>query len=94
VIREDVDRLLAIAHTGSATDPTEGHRLLVAVRAGLPTLDACSAVADRLLAASVDAWVPAKPRRPYLPDLHRPGHAARAAEPPPTRFPRMGPTIA
>jgi hypothetical protein len=94
VIREDVDRILAIAHPGSTTDPAESRQLLQTIRASLPTLDACSAVADRLLATSADAWVPAKPRRPYLPDLHRPGHAARAAEPPPTGFPRMGPTIA
>ena len=94
VIREDVDRLLAIAHPGSTADPAEGRQLLQTMRASLPTLDACSAVADRLLATSFDAWVPAKPRRPYLPDLHRPGHAARAAEPPPTGFPQMGPTIA
>jgi len=94
VIREDVDRLLAIAHPGSTTDPTESRQLLQTIRASLPTLDACTAVADRLLAASADTWVPAKPRRPYLPDLHRPGHAARAAERPPTGFPRMGPTIA
>lgn len=94
VIREDVDRLLAIAHPGSTTDPAQSHQLLQAIHASLPALDACSAVAGRLLAASADAWVPAKPRRLYLPDLHRPGHAARAAEPPPTGFPRMGPTIA
>jgi hypothetical protein len=94
VIREDVDRLLAIAHPGSTTDPPQSRQLLQAIRASLPTLDACSAVAGRLLAASADAWVPAKPRRPYLPDLHRPGHAARAVEPPPTGFPRMGSTIA
>lgn len=94
VIREDVDRLLAIAHPGSTTDPAQSRQLLQTIRASVPTLDACSTVADRLLATSADAWVPAKPRRPYLPDLHRPGHAARAAEPPPTGFPRMGPTIA
>ena len=94
VIREDVDRLLAIAHPGSTTDPVQSRQLLQAIRASLPILDACSAVAGRLLAASADAWVPAKPRRPYLPDLHRPGHAARAAEPPPTGFPRMGSTLA
>jgi len=94
VIREDVERLLAIAHPGSTTDLAESRHLLQTIRASLPTLDACSAVADRLLAASADTWVPAKPRRPYLPDLHRPGHAARAAEPPPTGFPRMGPTLA
>ncbi len=92
VIREDVDRLLALAHPGSTTDPAQSRQLLQAIRASLPTLDVCSAVAGRLLAASADAWVPAKPRRPYLPDLHRPGHAARAAEPPPTGFPRMGTT--
>jgi hypothetical protein len=94
VIREDVERLLAIAHPGSTTDLAESRHLLQTIRASLSTLDACSAVADRLLNTSADAWVPAKPRRPYLPDLHRPGHAARAAEPPPTGFPRMGPTIA
>ena len=106
VIHADVDRLLTIAHPGTAThrgaatspgmtiDPVARAGLVAAMRVGLPTLDACAAVADRLLAASTDAWIPATARRPYLPDLHRPGRAARPAPPAPTGFPRMGPTLA
>jgi hypothetical protein len=93
VIRADVDRLLTITHPGSSTDPLARHRLVNAMRAGVPAMDACAVVADRLMAASTDAWIPAKPRRPYLPDLHRPGHAAHPAPLAPTRFPRMGPTL-
>ncbi|MDP1878442.1 MAG: hypothetical protein Q8M17_12900 [Actinomycetota bacterium] len=93
VIRGDVERLLAIAHPAATTNQVDRRCLLAAIHAGLPTLDACSAVADRLMTASTDAWVPAKPRRPYLPDLHRPGHAARPAPPAPTGFPRIGPTL-
>jgi hypothetical protein len=93
VIRADVDRLLAIAHPVSSTDPLARHRLVNAMRAGLPTMDACAVVADRLMAASTDVWIPAKPRRPYLPDLHRPGHAAHPAPRAPSGFPRMGPTL-
>jgi hypothetical protein len=93
VIHEDVDRLLTIAHPGSSADPNSRRRLVNAMHAGLPTMDACAVVADRLLAATTDAWIPAKPRRPYLPDLHQAGHAARPAPPAPTGFPRMGHTL-
>lgn len=94
VIRGDVERLLAIAHPAATANLVDRRRLLAAIHAGVPTLDACSQVADRLLTASTDAWIPAKPRRAYLPDLHRPGHAAQPAPPAPTGFPEMGPTLA
>ena len=63
------------------------------MHAGLATMDASAVIADRLLAATTNAWVPAAPRRPYLPDLHRPGHAAHRAPSAPAGFPRLGPTL-
>lgn len=93
VIRQDVEALLRIAHPGSSIDPLARHQVVAAMRAGVATLDACAQVAGRLMIASTDAWIPATPRRPYLPDLHRPGQAAHAAPPAPTCFPRMGPTL-
>ena len=93
VLRHDVERLLTLTHPGTVMTPQARASLLTAIRAGLPTLDRCARTADRLLSHTTDAWIPAKPRRPYLPDLHRPGHAARPATPVPIGFPRMGPTL-
>lgn len=93
VIRHDVERLLSLAHPGSSTDPVARRQVVAAMRAGVATLDDCAQVASRLMRASSDAWIPATPRRPYLPDLHRPGQAAHPAPPAPTGFPRMGPTL-
>jgi hypothetical protein len=93
VIRHDVERLLTLAHPGTEMTPPARDGLLTAIRSGLPALDRCTLTADRLLSHTTDAWIPAKPRRPYLPDLHRPGQAARPATLAPSGFPRMGPAL-
>jgi hypothetical protein len=89
VIRHDTERMLNLARTAGDL-PGQG-RLLRAIDAGAPTMDACSTLADRLLAQATDAWIPAKPHRPYLRDLHPPGTAARRAPPPEASWPRMPP---
>ena len=82
VLRHDVERMLHLARPATtAAHPNEQRALLDAVAASVPAMNACSALAERALARSTDVWIPAAPRRPYLPDLHRPGHAARRAPP-------------
>ena len=94
VLRHDVQRMLHLARpVTTAAHPNEQRALLDAVAASVPAMNACSALAERALARSSDVWIPAAPRRPYLPDLHQAGHAARPAPPAPTEFPRMGHTL-
>jgi hypothetical protein len=80
VLRHDVDRLLHLARPAS-TSGLDQDGLLDAIAASAPTMDACSALAAQALARSTDVWIPAAPRRSYLPDVHAPGHAARRAPP-------------
>lgn len=89
VIRHDTERMLDLARTPG--EPAARGRLLRAIDAGTPAMDACSELADRLLAQTTDAWIPAKPRAPYLRDLRPPGTAARRAPPPEAPWPRMPP---
>ena len=92
VIRHDTERMLDLARSArTAGDPPARGRLIRAIDAGVPTMDACSGLADRLLAQTTDAWIPAKPHAPYLRDLHPPGTAARRAPPPEAQWPRMPP---
>ena len=80
VLRHDVDRLLDLARPRT-TSTVDRPGLLDAIAASAPTLDACSSLAAQALSRSTDVWIPAAPRRSYLPDVHAPGHAARRAPP-------------
>ncbi len=92
VLRHDVERMLHLARPATtAAHPNEQRALLDAVAASVPAMNACSALAERALARSTDVWIPAGPRRPYLPDLHRPGHATRRAPPYEAPWPRTSP---
>lgn len=92
VIRHDTERMLDLARAArTADEPAARGRLLRAIDAGTPAMDACSTLADRLLAQTADAWIPAKPHASYLRDLHRPGTAARRAPPFEAPWPRMPP---
>ncbi|MDO8308928.1 MAG: hypothetical protein Q7V58_11295 [Actinomycetota bacterium] len=92
VLRHDVERLLHLARPATTADPTDQQRLLDTVSTSVPLMNACSAIAERVLARSSDVWIPAPPRRPYLRDLHRPGQAARREPPPEAPWPRTGPS--
>ena len=82
-----------MAKADSVVDsPRDKERLLDAVAASVPSMDACAAIADRLLAGSTDAWIPARPRPAYLPDRHLPGQAASRAPPLAASWPRTGPS--
>jgi hypothetical protein len=92
VLRRDVERMLHLARPATtAAHPNEQRALLDVVAASVPAMNACSALAERALARSTDVWIPAGPRRPYLPDLNRPGHAARRAPPSEAPWPRTSP---
>ena len=90
-LRLDVERMLHVARTTHAMESAgAAKRLLGAVATSIPTMDACAAIADRLLAGTADAWIPAPPRRGYLPDPHLPGQAASRAPPQAVAWPRSG----
>jgi len=92
VLRHDVDRMLNLARPATtAAHPAERRTLLNAIAASIPAVNACSVLAERALARSTDAWIPAPPRPGYLPDLHLPGQAARRAPPLQAPWPRTGP---
>jgi len=90
VLRHDVEHLLHLARPSTTVNPAERTLLLEAIAASVHTMNACSALAERALARSTDAWAPAPPRRGYLPDLHLPGQAARRAPPLAAPWPRTG----
>jgi hypothetical protein len=91
-LRHDVDRMLHLARPSTgATLPTKWPALLAAIEASVPTINACSDLAQQVRSRSTDVWIPAEPRRPYLRDVHAPGHAARRAPPAPAPWPRTPP---
>lgn len=90
VICGDVERLLDLAHPSATAHDARGRkRLLDAIEASVPVLDACADLADRLQAVRADAWIPGTPRRRYLPDLDRPGTRAQRAPAPADSWPRL-----
>lgn len=92
VLRHAVDRMLHLARPSTgATLPTQWPALLAAIEVSVPTMNACSDLAHRVRSRSTDVWIPAEPRRPYLRDVHAPGHAARRAPPAPAPWPRTPP---
>lgn len=93
LVRHDVERMLHVARADHfEASPACRDRLLNAVATSIPSMDACAAIAERLLAGTSDAWIPARPRPAYLPDRHLPGKAASRAPPLTASWPRTGPS--